>query len=122
MRDEAVQEVLDAFKNHIGRDTSIVPAVSPAMSKTMYCKANTVPTRFRILDNHSGDRLLCNGSDESLPPKHADVHANANLRSRAAVSGEVNDPLVDLLSEDSVTRSVPLAGFSFCASHSQLCP
>jgi hypothetical protein len=53
---------------------------------------------------------------ELLSPQYANAHANANLRLRAAVSGEANDPLIYLRSEDAVTRSVPLAGFSFCAS------
>jgi hypothetical protein len=51
-----------------------------------------------------------------MSPKHVYAHANANLRLRAAISGEANDPLIYLQSEDVVTRSVPLAGFSFCAS------
>ena len=67
----------------------------------------------RRLDNHFEDRIVSMARYESLSPQHANAHANANLRLRAAVSGEPNELLIHLGSEDSVARSVPLAGFSF---------
>jgi hypothetical protein len=72
-----------------------------------------------LLDNPFNDRLICIASYESLSPQHANVHANANLRLRAAVSGEANHPIVHLRSEDTVTRGASLAGFSFYASQNQ---
>jgi hypothetical protein len=89
------------------------------MVEAMDRSAEDLPYLLGILDNPFDDRLICIASYESLSPQHANAHANANLRLRAAVSGEANDPIVHLRSEDSVTRSVQLAGFSFCASQTQ---
>jgi hypothetical protein len=50
----------------------------------------------RQFDNYFKDRIVFMARYESLSPQHANAHANANLRLRAAVSGEANDLLSHL--------------------------
>jgi hypothetical protein len=56
-------------------------------------KAATHPAQ---LDNHFYDRIALLARYGYLSPQHANAHANANLRLRAAVSGEANDLTIHL--------------------------
>jgi hypothetical protein len=65
------------------------------------------------LDNRFADQLTCITSYESLPPQHVYVYANASLRSRGTVSGEENDRLNHLHSQESSRPQRIACGFLF---------